>query len=257
MSNETFISYAHADFEFVDRLELGLRRKGFDPWIDHEDIPAAVKWEPEMLLGVQFCHNFIFVLSPQSLASKDCKEELKCALRHNKRLIPILYQSCRGYEIHPALAELNWIFFNNFDAGLEKLVRVISLPREQMGSLTDRSQASVQVRRYNGTISEPFPLYRSCYWVGRQPIPPSDEAGAIIVRDPSFYISRVHLELKILNGKWYAVDRSRHGFYCVPPSPDGHLKENTLIILGSGIVLDFRIVRQEEPEEVDPRETAY
>jgi hypothetical protein len=255
--NETFISYSHSDIEFATKVELALRERGLDPWIDYQDIPAAVKWEPAMLLGAQRCLNFVFVLSPDSIASDSCMKELDCALRHNKRLVPLLYRSCRGLTVPRPLAELNWIFFHDFNQGVEKLVQVLTLPPEQMGGLVDRTQAYLKIHKYDGTITPPFPLYQSRYVVGRAPIIPSAEAGAIIVRDPNRFISKIHLELKVLQGKWYAFSLGKNKVHFAPHSPDGLLRDQTQIILGSGIVLNYQEVRPEMPELPDIRDTFY
>jgi hypothetical protein len=255
--NETFISYNHQDVQFATKLELALRAKGHDPWIDYEDIPAAVKWEPEMLLGAQRCLNFVFILSPDSLRSEPCMKELDCAVRHNKRLIPLLHRACHGLTVPRPLAELNWIFFHDFGQGVEKLHQVLTLPPEQMGALVDRTQAYLKIHKYDGSITPPFPLYQSRYIVGRAPVVPSEKAGAIIVRDPNRYISKIHLELKVLGGKWYAFSLGKNKIDFSPYSPDGLLRDQTQIILGSGVVISYQEVRPEEPEDPDPRDTFY
>ena len=62
--NETFICYARRDAAFVKRLLEALKTTGIDPWIDTEDIPAAAQWRQEVLIGIQFCYNFIYIISP-------------------------------------------------------------------------------------------------------------------------------------------------------------------------------------------------
>lgn len=255
--NETFISYNHTDVLFATKLELALRERGLDPWIDYHDIPAAVKWEPAMLAGAQRCLNFVFILSPDSIASDPCMKELDCAIRHNKRLVPLLYRSCRGLAVPRPLAELNWIFFHDYSQGLEKLIEVLNLPPEQMGELVDRTQAYLKIHKHDGTITPPFPLYQSRYIVGRAPIVPSSEAGAIVVRDPYRHISKIHLELKVVGEEWYAFNLGKNRIELSPNSPDGRLIDGSRIILGSGVMLDFQEVRPEEPEEIDIRDTVY
>jgi hypothetical protein len=251
--NEFFISYSHRDLSFVLKLVEALKSKGFDPWVDFEDIPPAIKWQPEMLMGVQFCDTLIFVISPDSLGSDPCAQELACALRHNKRLIPIIHRSPGNLEIHPALCELNWIFFQDFHRGLNNLLKVLRLPPERMGELCDRTEAKITVYPTSGKIRT-LVLHRNCYWIGRA-LPPDEVAGAVIIKDESFLISRRHAILKSINKRWHLEDCSRNCLVSVYPKPeDGFLSSGSKILVGSGNVIiyeEFEKVAQpiEEPDD--------
>ena len=43
-----FISYAHTDSPFVDRLEANLRQQGFDPWVDRQRLVGGLRWRREL-----------------------------------------------------------------------------------------------------------------------------------------------------------------------------------------------------------------
>jgi hypothetical protein len=252
--NESFISYSRKDLDFVLRLVEALKAHSFDPWFDLEDLPPAIPWQPEMLMGVQFCDSLIFVISPDSLASNPCAQELACALRHNKRLIPIIYRTPGDAEIHPALSELNWIFFHDFQRGLESLLKVLRLPPERMGELCDRTEARVLVYQSDGRKRPPLALHRNCYWIGRA-LPPDEVAGAIILKDSSLFISRRHAILKAIDKRWHLEDCSRNSLVSTEPkAKDGFLTSGTKIFVGSGNVLiyeEFEKVVQpvEEPDD--------
>ncbi|NET55941.1 MAG: TIR domain-containing protein [Symploca sp. SIO2E6] len=203
--NETFISYSHRDSKFVRRIVNALNDAGINTWFEMEDIRPTTQWKQEILLGVQTCHNFVFIISPDSIASSYCEMELNYALLHNKRLIPVLYKHAEG--IPSALQEPSWIFFHNFSQGMEDLLLVIESP---FGiSLGSRLDSSLVIET-QGAYRRSFFLYRNHYVVGRNPKGKIGNTGIILINDK--YVSRSHLELKLDRGQWNAVDcYSRNG----------------------------------------------
>lgn len=69
-------------------------------------------WRQEIADGILKANTFLFILSPDSVKSKECQRELEYALEHNKRLVAIVYQAVNSELVHPALSALNWIFFD-------------------------------------------------------------------------------------------------------------------------------------------------
>ena len=106
---EVFISYAHTDDEFVkQQLFEGLKAHFLNAadsisttgdaalkqlaantpsehiWVDWEDIPPTSVWLEEICAGIREADNFIFVISPHSLASEVCNREIEEAITQNK-----------------------------------------------------------------------------------------------------------------------------------------------------------------------------
>ena len=54
--------------------------------------------------------TFVFVLTPDSIASVVCGREIDHAAAHNKRMVPIVARDVNGDSVPEALAKLNWIF---------------------------------------------------------------------------------------------------------------------------------------------------
>lgn len=125
---DVFISYSRKDKEFVQRLHGALARRSKDVWVDWEDIPPTAEWLNEINAAIEAAQAFLFVLSPDSLASEVCGKELAHAVANNKRLIPIVCREIDLRSVPQALARINWIFFragDDFDASLEALISAI------------------------------------------------------------------------------------------------------------------------------------
>jgi WD40 repeat protein len=104
---DAFISYSHRDSGFVHELKDVLEEAGHVVWIDADDIPAGAPWRRELGSGIEAADSFVFVLSPDSLASEECAVELRRARELGKRLIPVLLG--RVDAIPPGLAEVQYV----------------------------------------------------------------------------------------------------------------------------------------------------
>ncbi|MEM1309892.1 MAG: TIR domain-containing protein [Cyanobacteria bacterium P01_H01_bin.153] len=123
-----FISYSRRNKEFVQELYGALDATGREVWVDWENIPVAVDWWQEIQLGIELADTFVFVLSPDSVASKVCGQEIEEALKHNKRLVPVVCQDVQPDQVHPELARLNWIFLrpqDDFKTGFKGLLEAL------------------------------------------------------------------------------------------------------------------------------------
>lgn len=113
---DVFISYSRRDRAFVEATLLpALAQLEKHVWIDLEDIPPASDWRERVLTGLAAANALIFVLSPDSLASAICAEELARAVELNKRLIPVLRRDIAGTPLSPELARSNWVYLREED----------------------------------------------------------------------------------------------------------------------------------------------
>ncbi len=123
---DIFISYSRKDWEFVHRLHKALSsEKNKDVWEDLVDIPPAVPWRPEIAAAIEAADNFVFVISPDSAASKECRQELSHAIKQHKRLIPVVYREVDPTSLPCALTELNFIYCHagdDFESAVESLI---------------------------------------------------------------------------------------------------------------------------------------
>ena len=113
---DLFISYSRRDLDFVQRLYNELKSRKRDIWIDLEDIPPTAAWLAEIYAGIENANAFVFVISPDSAVSEVCRLEIEHAVKHSKKLVPILYREVEDRTLlHPDLASHNWLFFREND----------------------------------------------------------------------------------------------------------------------------------------------
>lgn len=149
--SDVFISYSRKDKVFVERLHHALETQGRDSWIDWQDIPPTADWWQEIERGIEGTNTFVFVISPDSVVSQVCDREINHAVKHNKRLVPIVHRE--GFEqTHPALGKYNWLFFrepDDFDRGFAQLIEAINTDLEYVRSHTRILERAIEWDKAN------------------------------------------------------------------------------------------------------------
>jgi|GEM_PF-3702800 len=156
--SDVFISYSRKNEDFAKKLIDKLTQSGKDSWVDWEGIPlTAPSWWEEIKTGIDGGDSFVFIMSPQSMASIVCNMELDYAIEQGKRIIPVVYKdvdndnmfaSIADYKPDEAMEErlgnkepltiarenwkrlshINWLFFreeDDFDDGYQTLVDTV------------------------------------------------------------------------------------------------------------------------------------
>jgi TIR domain len=125
---DVFISYSRRDKDFVRKLHDALAGVNRDTWVDWEGIPPTAEWLKEVYSGIESANTFVFVISPDSIISQVCSEEIAHAVKHNKRLVPIVCRDVDAKAVPQSLSLLNWIFFrdsDNFDSAFQTLIKAM------------------------------------------------------------------------------------------------------------------------------------
>ena len=86
-----FVSYAHKDKEQVLPFIAELQKR-YNVWFD-EGIHVGTEWEEEIYERLEACDLFIYMITPASLVSKNCKDEIRTARDLNKNFINIVIDS--------------------------------------------------------------------------------------------------------------------------------------------------------------------
>jgi len=125
-----FISYSRKNKLFVRKLNKAIDESGIEAWVDWEDIPLSADWMAEITAAIEASDAFVFVISPDSLKSKVCMDELELCIKYNKKIIPVLYRDPdKEHKMHPKLASTNWVYMrprkDDFKATTPRLIESI------------------------------------------------------------------------------------------------------------------------------------
>jgi hypothetical protein len=125
-----FVSYSRKDAVAAHKLIEAFKSIQQDVWVDWESIPPAVDWLEQIFRGIEESDAFIFLISPDSIASEVCKVEINRAAQNNKRIIPIVLRDVQPKDSPENIRKLNWTFIretDNFEEGLAKVKTAIEL----------------------------------------------------------------------------------------------------------------------------------
>jgi hypothetical protein len=70
-----FVSYSRKDVPFVRKLSDAVAAQKREAWVDWKDIPSTAEWLREFFPNIEAADNFIFVISPESVASANCRKK--------------------------------------------------------------------------------------------------------------------------------------------------------------------------------------
>jgi hypothetical protein len=147
ISLDVFISYSRADADFARKLNDELQLQGKTTWFDQESIASGADFAQEIRQGIEACDNFLFILSPRAVNSPYCANEVEYAAGLNKRFVTVLYREVNSEELHPELAKVQWIDFNqnpgDFQVNFRQLVRTLDTDREHLYNHTKWSQRAI------------------------------------------------------------------------------------------------------------------
>ena len=125
---EVFLSYSRRDTEFVSRIGRDLSARGFEVWLDTQDIVGGGidRWRTSIVAGIRRSDVVVVVLSPNSVQSENVERELTVAAENRRRVVPILHQPCElpdGFQYE--LAGLQHIDFvvQSYDRAFDELLR--------------------------------------------------------------------------------------------------------------------------------------
>jgi len=125
---QVFISYSRRDKEFVKKLVAALDEAKREVWLDEKDIEVTAEWLKEIFSNIEAADNFLFVISPESVASVNTRKEIDHAATNNKRMIPIYYRAVPDGDIPEAVAKFQRIDFtgtNDFDSNFAKMTKAL------------------------------------------------------------------------------------------------------------------------------------
>jgi hypothetical protein len=111
----------------VRQLNSWLELQGWSTWVDLRDIPPSVDWLADVHRGIEHASTFLFVLSPSSVVSEDCRAELTYAVSLGKRIIPVQVRPVEPSAVPRAAARQQFVVLDSLDdeLGLKALALAI------------------------------------------------------------------------------------------------------------------------------------
>ena len=146
LGTEVFVSYSRKDGDFARKLNSELQSHEKTTWFDQESIAEGADFQTEIYHGIEQAENFLFVISPDSINSPHCADEVAYAQRMGKRIITIHHRQTDPSTMPSALAAVQWINFAElgYEKGLIQLIRNLNIDREHVQSHTLWSQKALE-----------------------------------------------------------------------------------------------------------------
>jgi WD40 repeat protein len=147
---DAFISYTRrGDVDFVDHLRDELLARGKKVWVDRERIEPAADFRERIARGIEAANAMIFVVSPESVVSTECLQELAIASQHQKLVVPVVRHDItdRG-SIPAAIAAANWIFWREGDDPTRALDQIVEALQNDIEWRDMHSRIAVRAREW-------------------------------------------------------------------------------------------------------------
>lgn len=130
-----FFSYSRDDSEFVLELAKTLRNAGATVWLDQLDIKPGSRWDRSIETALEKSNTLLVILSKSSVSSQNVLDEVSYALEENKKVVPVLLESC---DIPFRLRRLQFADFSqDKDKGIQTLIAALDLERDVAVKLKD------------------------------------------------------------------------------------------------------------------------
>lgn len=92
LMTQIFLSYSEKDKAIKEKICKTLMREYLTIWTNKTDIKTGIAFQEEINKGIEGADNLVYLISPDSLASEYCQQELAHAFANNKRVIPLLIE---------------------------------------------------------------------------------------------------------------------------------------------------------------------
>jgi hypothetical protein len=127
---DVFISYSRGDQAFALQLVGALAQRGSTAWLDRNDVLPAGEFREDIQAGIEEAGAFLFLLSPDSVISEECKKELDYAVSCRKKLIPVVYRAVDPDLVPQDLPDLDRIEDASFDHLFEKVLDALLIDKD-------------------------------------------------------------------------------------------------------------------------------
>jgi Flp pilus assembly protein TadD len=170
-----FISYSRRDQDVADRMVSLLEERGFEVLIDRRDLPYGEEWQKELAAFIRAADTVIWLVSPDSIASKWCGWEAGEVGRIDKRLVPVCIRDIDRGTLPETLGKIHLLPGQGVfspDVDMETLVSVLLTDRAWIKDATrlyDRAQQWLAKERDGALLLRGTALRDAEGWQARRP----------------------------------------------------------------------------------------
>ena len=138
-----FISYAHKDSEIVMAIMNSLQAEGYRIWYDDGIIPGS-EWPENIAMHLNDASMVIAMISPNSMASHNCRREINFALSKQKPFLSIILEPTEmslGMEMQ--LSAQNIVMRQNYSKWEDFINKIMLCPGLDPCKITDGEELDV------------------------------------------------------------------------------------------------------------------
>jgi len=213
-----FISYAHKDSRLVFPIINELHRRGILMWYD-EGIEPGADWQQFLAEKINGCSKFILFVSPDSVSSHHCRQEINFANTRGKQMLPIYLKSTElnaGMEMTLSVFQsvFYYAFKNNDEGFFETVYNALTTndtsPDLQMTILEDISNSKVVLKLDSSGDKQlpsviPLPEHGE-FTVGRHDVTAGAQRSDFEFAPETKNISRRHAIFKLSEQEYTVTD---------------------------------------------------
>lgn len=135
--SHVFVSYSRKDEDFTRRLVRDLKNAGLDVWFDRESIQPGEQWDKEIEEGLRAAIAVIVVLSPDSMASDNVRNEINFARDNDQLILPVLF---RPTQVILNLESIQWIDLSSVELYKANLITLVDRITKGTALMNNRFQ---------------------------------------------------------------------------------------------------------------------
>ncbi len=129
---QIFLSHAHEDADFAQRIARDLREAGLSVWMTPDSVQPGEQWVSAIDRGLSESGIFVVVLTPNAVRSSWVKKETQWAVQAEQkgwvRLFPLMAQQCDVGQLSNLLTLTQHVNFErDYKIGLAELFRALGM----------------------------------------------------------------------------------------------------------------------------------
>jgi TIR domain-containing protein len=167
-----FLSYSRKNSAYVDELIISLESYGYEILLDRQDLFPGEQWEPRLRKFIADADTTVCIVSSDWVASDQCVRELRIALDHGRRVIPVVVDPVAPQQMPPEIARLQLVFFigpgRSYARGVADLVNALQTDIEwvrEQTRLLDKAQEWAAIDRTSALLLRGAALERALRWL--------------------------------------------------------------------------------------------